>query len=410
MKKNGDRLDPKTEARIAGLDPARRALLRARARELGIDDLLKLAGQDAGTSRPADGRGGPTFSLFFFSDNGSALGHAKYDLLMQSAQFADRHEFVAVWTPERHFHPFGGLYPNPALLGAAIATATSRIGIRAGSVVLPLHHPARVVEEWFVVDNLSGGRVGVAFATGWRPEDFVLAGSAHADRREAFDEALAVVLGLWRGDAMPFETVDGNLHHLRTYPRPLQSELPTWLTVGSDPEGWRRAGRIGTNVLAMLGRQRVAALGERIAMYEQSLAANGHDRSERKVTIMLHAFLGADEVRVREIARAPMQRYLATYLSQSAGSDPGARPRSDDTGRDALCAAAVDWYFEGSGLFGTPDRCHRLVHDLSRSGVDEIACLIDFGIDPDTVLGSLPYLNELRQDVVRRTNAQHRQA
>ena len=46
---------------------------------------------------------------------------------------------------------------------------------RAGSVVLPLHDPIRVAEEWAVLDNLSGGRIGVSFASGWHTGDFVLA-------------------------------------------------------------------------------------------------------------------------------------------------------------------------------------------------------------------------------------------
>ena len=61
----------------------------------------------------------------------------KYRLLLEGAKYADEHGFSAVWTPERHFHPFGGLYPNAALTGAAVAAVTKRIGIRAGSVVLP---------------------------------------------------------------------------------------------------------------------------------------------------------------------------------------------------------------------------------------------------------------------------------
>ncbi len=31
----------------------------------------------------------------------------------------------------------------------------------------PLHDPVRIAEEWSVVDNLSGGRAGVSFASGW---------------------------------------------------------------------------------------------------------------------------------------------------------------------------------------------------------------------------------------------------
>ncbi len=37
----------------------------------------------------------------------------RYRLLLEGAKFADTHGFAAVWTPERHFHAFGGLYPEP---------------------------------------------------------------------------------------------------------------------------------------------------------------------------------------------------------------------------------------------------------------------------------------------------------
>jgi alkanesulfonate monooxygenase SsuD/methylene tetrahydromethanopterin reductase-like flavin-dependent oxidoreductase (luciferase family) len=47
---------------------------------------------------------------------------------------------------------------------------TSRIRLRAGSVVLPLHDPVRVAEEWAVVDQLSNGRVDLAFAQGLERE------------------------------------------------------------------------------------------------------------------------------------------------------------------------------------------------------------------------------------------------
>jgi len=76
---------------------------------------------------------------------------------------------------ERHFHRFGGSYTNPSVTSAIIAAVTNRIAIRAGSVVLPLHDPIRVAEEWSIVDNLSGGRVGMAIASGWHVDDFVFA-------------------------------------------------------------------------------------------------------------------------------------------------------------------------------------------------------------------------------------------
>lgn len=95
----------------------------------------------------------PEFSLFYFAADNARDPKDRYKLLLEGAKFADREGFAAIWTPERHFHAFGGLCPNPALTSATIAAITTRLQIRAGSCVLPLHHPIRVAEEWaFVAD------------------------------------------------------------------------------------------------------------------------------------------------------------------------------------------------------------------------------------------------------------------
>src|SRR3989442_11809377 len=142
------------------------------------------------------------FSLFYFASGGSEQRADQYRLLLDGARFADRHGFAAVWTPERHFHAFGGLYPNPSVTSAAVAATTERIQIRAGSVVLPLQNPIRVAEEWSVVDNLSGGRVAVSFASGWQVNDFVLAPDNYAVRKEVMLRGIETVRRLWRGETL----------------------------------------------------------------------------------------------------------------------------------------------------------------------------------------------------------------
>src|SRR5207247_1708861 len=127
-----------------------------------------VADKSNGTTKQMD------FSLFYFANADGGESSEKYKLLIEGAKFADTHGFAAVWTPERHFHEFGGLYPNPSVTSAALATVTERIQIRAGSVVAPLHTPIRIAEEWSVVDNLSNGRVAIPFASGWMPDAFVI--------------------------------------------------------------------------------------------------------------------------------------------------------------------------------------------------------------------------------------------
>ena len=52
------------------------------------------------------------FSLFYFASEETTGDAGKYRLLLEGAKFADLRGFAAVWTPERHFHAFGGIYPN----------------------------------------------------------------------------------------------------------------------------------------------------------------------------------------------------------------------------------------------------------------------------------------------------------
>jgi hypothetical protein len=162
------------------------------------------------------------FSLFYFAADAGETHQNKYRLLLEGATFADQHGFAAVWTPERHFHEFGGLYPNPALTSAAIATITSRLQIRAGSVVLPLHNPLRVAEEWSVVDNLSQGRVGLSFASGWHANDFALMPENYRDRKDVMCRGIEMVRKLWRGEAVPTHNGKGEEIEVRIFPPPLQ--------------------------------------------------------------------------------------------------------------------------------------------------------------------------------------------
>jgi hypothetical protein len=71
-------------------------------------------------------------------------------------------------------------------------------------------------------------------------------------------------------------------------------------------------------------------------------------------------------------------------------------PRIDPADVDTLVRFAADRYLESGGLFGTPADGRRVVERLAGIGVDEIGCLIDFGLDPDDVLRSLHHVAELQ--------------
>jgi len=357
------------------------------------------------------------FSIYYWG-NDDGQGPKKYELLLEGARFADNHGFCAVWTPERHFHAFGGPYPNPSVTGAAVAAVTKNLAVRAGSCVVPLHHPARIAEEWAVIDNLTNGRAGIAIASGWQPEDFVLRPeNTPPANKAAMLRAAEQIRRLWRGEGVEFPKADGTPFTVITQPRPVSAELPLWVTTAGNPETWREAGALGANVLTHLLGQSIEEVADKITLYRGARAKAGHDPESGVVTLMLHSYVGRDRDQVRRIAEGPMKSYLAAavgLVKQYAWAFPAfkkpagvtnpmdidLRTLSDDENA-AILDFAFQRYFEDSGLFGTVEDALARVEQLKRIGVSEIACLIDYGISPEKVMEGLYPLAE----VVKRANS-----
>ena len=327
-------------------------------------------------------------SLFFFSGDESAFPNDKYQLVIDATRFADNRGFSAVWTPERHFHRFGGLYPNPAVLGAALAAITKTIKIRAGSVIAPLQSPVRIAEEWALVDNLSRGRVAIAFATGFHPVDFMLSPEKFSERSNLTIEVVEAVRRYWRGEPVRGKTGTGEQAERVLFPRPIQPELPVWLTATRSTETFIQAGRIGANVLTAVLRINAEEMAEKIAAYRQARSEHGHDPAAGKVTLMLHAFVGSNADEVRRIVSGPFREYLKSHLDFLSSTG---RPLSSSE-EETLLSLAFDRFYEHGSLFGTAESCLSTVEKFAAIGVDEIACLIDFGIDYDTTMDGLKHL------------------
>ncbi|MER0239566.1 LLM class flavin-dependent oxidoreductase [Fulvimarina sp. MAC8] len=341
------------------------------------------------------------FSLFYFDGDGSARKDDSYRLIIDSARYADQNGLTALWSPERHFHAFGGLYPNPCLINAALAMVTETIQLRTGSIVLPLHHPVRVAEEIAVVDNLSGGRVGVAVASGWTKNEFVLSREPHGSRRGLMWRSYDQVTNLLSGESVSFEDADGNIVDAKTLPRPVQPRIPFWVASQSK-ETFIEAGRRGINVLTALLGETVETLSPKIAAYRQSREKHGHDPETGTVSIMVHTYLGADEAQVRANVTGPFSDYLRTHyhllegLARSMGLDLSSDTFNKDD-IDSLIEFGVEGFLNGRSLIGTPDSCAETVSALSNAGVDEIACLVDFVQDYDLVMDGLPHLVRLQE-------------
>jgi natural product biosynthesis luciferase-like monooxygenase protein len=351
---------------------------------------------------PSTPAGAIRFGVMFFAANADAVAGNGYRLLLDVARYVDTHGFSSIWLPERHFTALGGAYPSPAVLHAALAMCTQHVRLQAGSVVAPLHHPVRLVEDWSIVDTLSNGRAGISLAAGWHPDDFALAPTHYVDRQAHLYRTLDTVRALWRGEPFIGPNGLGQQVTVRPLPRPVQPECPVWITAAANPDSFERAGTAGANLLTHLLDQDVDALAAKIVRYRAARAAAGFDPAAGQVSVMIHTFVGDDEPAIREEARAP----FCSYINDNIGLLKGlAQSRGQQVDLAALApddrAEFVDFLYErfasSRGLIGTPDSCLPLVQRLEAIGVNEIAALLDFGPPAARVLESLHHLERLRQ-------------
>ncbi|MFZ5894824.1 MAG: bifunctional LLM class flavin-dependent oxidoreductase/SDR family oxidoreductase [Myxococcota bacterium] len=340
--------------------------------------------------------------VMFFSASAESTETNKYELVIETAKYADQNGFSSIWVPERHFTLLGGLYPNPSVLQAALAMVTQRIQLRAGSVVLPLHNPLRVAEEWAMVDNLSRGRVGVSFASGWHPTDFTFFPERYEGRQDALFDAIPIVHRLWRGESLTVKSGTGKDAQVGIFPRPLQKELPTWVTAAGNPQTYARVGTSGANLLTHLLDQGTEALAKKISLYREARAESAHDPHTGRVSIMIHTFLGADPEIARETARRP----FCDFLKLNAGLLNGlAKARGRDMDFSRLSAAdqeefvqfIYERFVDSRAFIGSPRTCVGLANELYAAGVDELLFLLDFGPSYAEILAGLPYLTELKE-------------
>ncbi len=384
-------------------NPDRRAQPRVISSRVKPRSAKHVQATSTSTKPPSNSEDLLKFSLFFFSGDQDSNPQDRYRMVMEGAKFADQYNFEAIWIPERHFNKFGGLYPNPSVLAAAISATTNRVHVRGGSVVAPLHHPVRIAEEWSVVDNISQGRCGISYGSGFHPKDFILNPEGFDDRRNIMFETIDQVRKLWGGEWYQGKAGGGETMKVQIFPKPFSHELPLWLSTTRSKETFTDAGKLGVNVLTALLRLSIDELEERITIYRNSLEEHGHDPESGVVTLMLHTFIESDFDQVKNHAFAPLKEYLGSHLEHTmAVSEEKTGGQSftiNDDEIEELIRHAFDRYARHNSLLGTVDSCTPILKKLQRIGVNEIACLIDFGVDLEPMLSSLLHINKLKETI-----------
>jgi alkanesulfonate monooxygenase len=114
----------------------------------------------------------------------------------------------------------------------AIAARTKKIKLSTGVLVLPLRNPVVLAKQLSSIDQLSDGRLLMAFAAGWYRREFDAVGVPFNERGKIMDENLDILKRFWTEDMVKGDWPHHKIPAGVMYPKPAQKPRPPILIGG----------------------------------------------------------------------------------------------------------------------------------------------------------------------------------
>jgi alkanesulfonate monooxygenase SsuD/methylene tetrahydromethanopterin reductase-like flavin-dependent oxidoreductase (luciferase family) len=187
-----------------------------------------------------------------------------YAAFLDQVRWGDRLGLDLVILSEHH-GASDGFMSAPLSLAAAVAGATQRIGINVSALLLSLHDPIRVAEQLVAIDLLSRGRVSYILGTGYRDEEFAMAGTTFADRLSRLEAGVRALRAAFTGEPFEYEG-----RSIVVTPKPHSPGGPLLMLGGTSRAAVRRAARLRMPFSPASGDPEIAA------WYAEECAAEGY--------------------------------------------------------------------------------------------------------------------------------------
>ncbi len=207
-----------------------------------------------------------------------------YGETVDFASHIDAAGFEGIWVPEHHGAE-DGYCPAPNIALAAIAARTNKIRLGSGIALAPLYHPLRFAEECAMLDILSGGRLEMGLAIGYRRKETAAYGVDFTKRGARFDEFLKIVRALWSGENVNHDGAFFRLENAKVAPLSSRGQIPLYIG-GFAPKALERVARYGDGYF---GNE------EFVAPYKVALVAAGKNPGTARIRIQSLFTLVADD-------------------------------------------------------------------------------------------------------------------
>lgn len=286
------------------------------------------------------------FSVLDYYEDGLPPLSALYMQLLEQIVRAERLSFDACWIGEHHGYltPHHALTcPNPAIVLAAAAQRTQRIGLNTAVANLSLRHPLLLAEDYAMVDLLSQGRLGLGIGRGSFAHEYVAFGQSRDESRGRFEESWEIIQRAWRGETVTFKGHYYHISGLRLNVLPVQKPLPRHWFSAMREESFRELGRAAQPIIALphLSAESLSTLTGLVQVYRQGYDAAGGNAAQYELPLVFYTCVAPTRAEAQQQGREALLRYLAH--------------QHHDADIDHLRQKVCQWEERDQLWFGTPD-------------------------------------------------------
>jgi alkanesulfonate monooxygenase SsuD/methylene tetrahydromethanopterin reductase-like flavin-dependent oxidoreductase (luciferase family) len=235
----------------------------------------------------------------------------------------------------------------------------------AGIVLLSLHKPLDIAEQFATIDAMSNGRVVFGAGLGYREVEFNAFGTTQSDRVARFEENLEAVVRLWTEDNVTIKGSHFELNEVNIGMKPVQKPHPP-IWIGANADGAvKRAARMA-DTWFINPHQKMETIERQLDIYKAELDNVGKPFPD-ELPLMREIFVAPTRAEALERARPYIEQKYKVYVKW--GQDK-AMPKEDRN-----LSADFDELTKDRFLIGSPDEIvEQIVGYHKRLGVNNI-CL-----------------------------------
>lgn len=276
---------------------------------------------------------------------------------------------------------------NQATYLARVMVECPSLRLIAGIVLMPLHKPLDIAEQFANIDLMSGGKLIFGCGLGYRDEEFKAFGIERKNIVRHMKENITAVRRLWTEEDVNMKGLGWELVDANVSIKPVQTPPPFWIGANAD-KAIERAAHI-VDAWFVSPHNRIDTTQRQLEVYKRALDAAGKPFPD-EFPMMRECCIAPTHDEAMRIAKDYLVHKYAAY--HKWGQDKAMPEGDNNLGQD------MDELVKDRFLVGTPDEvAEQMIKTARACGTNHIVAGVQFPDMPHNLV--MDQMQLLAEDV-----------